>query len=93
MAFRKACFHTIVKLLAPLARAYFTNSDSITSSMLERVRRKNPAAATQPNITVGMMKCVMPPLPDVGNHPSLTENISMKTIASQKEGSDCPSIY
>ena len=54
-AFRRACLKITFRHGTPLARASFTNSESRTSSIEDRVKRIRPAAAGQPRATHGSM--------------------------------------
>ena len=90
-AFFRPCFQTTFHSFRPLMRASLMYSLSITFSMEERVRRMKDATENHPIATAGSIMLEMPPRPEVGNHPSCTAKIQMSTMASQKEGSDCPS--
>ena len=90
-AFFNACFQTTLDSARPLMRASLMYSLSSTLSIAERVSRMKDATENHPIATAGRTRFETPPLPDVGNQPSCTAKIQMSTIASQNEGSDCPS--
>ena len=86
--------------LTPLARAVFTKSIPMTSSIDARVRRTYTAMKKQPRVIVGRTRCwamsaararpVSPEptvsMPKAGNQPSTTENSRMPISDNQNSG-------